>query len=773
MTAYGEPIETVRRTLRAALDLRGEHRTWLLDDGRSDEMRALAEEMGCRYLRRLNNHGAKAGNVNHALTIAKGDYFCIFDADFVPHADFLEHTLPFFVDETVAFVQTPQTYGNLHNMISRGAGYMQTVFYKYVQPGRNHFNAAFCVGTNVVFRRAAVHEIGGIHADSKSEDVWTSLRLHERGWRSVYLAKTLAVGDAPDTVEAYTKQQLRWATGGFEIMIKANPFSRRRSLTPDQRIMYGITATHYLTGIAPGILLLVPPMEVFFDLHPVDLTVGFWQWLLVYAGFYVMQILLAFCTLGSFRWEVLMLAAVSFPIYVRALVNAVLGREQQWHVTGATTRASSPFNFMIPQVLMFVFLLLTAAVGVWQNWTHSTVTLGTAWNLTNTFILGAFMVVAWREAHRVRRGLPVATRRAVAPAHPTAAPAPVASRVGGPAGAGPDAAGRGGGPGRGLGGQPGHPHRRQPDRARPGRRRALDGRAPTDTRAPPTQRSTPMSWRNRIRLVAGLVVVLLVVATLTLVVNQRARQAFSMNARVVADQYHVGSDYGGVVVQQYVEIGDDVRAGDKLFTISSLGLQKDLTNGLDPVSTEAYVIDRDRGLVTYRATVDGTVTTLNALEGSFVGGGDDMAEITAGGTQYVTAEFTLPPKDYARIVTGGDAQIELPNRETVPGSISRVSVETTGGIANTTVEVAAPALQGSRARRVQPAGIARGGDPDPRGRGGAGRTHGHAHGVPAPRRGPLMRTRTGRGAARRPGAGRLLLEPGGGPAGAIAGRGRR
>ena len=86
VTAYGEPIKTVRRTLRAALDLRGEHRTWLLDDGRSDEMRALAEEMGCRYLRRLNNHGAKAGNVNHALTIAKGDYFCIFDADFVPHA---------------------------------------------------------------------------------------------------------------------------------------------------------------------------------------------------------------------------------------------------------------------------------------------------------------------------------------------------------------------------------------------------------------------------------------------------------------------------------------------------------------------------------------------------------------------------------------------------------------------------------------------------------------------------------------------------------------
>jgi cellulose synthase (UDP-forming) len=49
--------------------------------------------------------------------------------------------VPFFVNSNVAFVQTPQTYGNLINMVSRGAGYMQAVFYKFIQPGRNHFNA--------------------------------------------------------------------------------------------------------------------------------------------------------------------------------------------------------------------------------------------------------------------------------------------------------------------------------------------------------------------------------------------------------------------------------------------------------------------------------------------------------------------------------------------------------------------------------------------------------------------------------------------------------
>lgn len=402
ITVYGEEIAKIRTTATAAMAIKGKHRTWILDDGRSDEVKALADELGCHYVRRLSNNGAKAGNINYALSIAKGDFFCVFDADFVPDPDFLVETVPFFVDPIVAFVQTPQSYGNLVNMVSRGAGYMQTVFYKFIQPGRNHFNAAFCVGTNVIFRRAAINDVGGIYTDSKSEDVWTSLRLHERGWKTVYIPRTLAIGDAPETIEAYTKQQLRWATGGFEILLTHNPLSPRRKLTTDQRIMYLVTATHYLTGIAPGLLLLVPPLEIFFDLRPVNLSIDVMTWLLFYAGFYLMQVLLAFYTLGSFRWEVLMLAAVSFPIYIKAFINAFVGKEQKWHVTGNTAKASSPFNFMIPQVLVFVFLLLTSVVAIWRDLDNSQLTLATAWNVTNTFILGGFMIVACREAWRIK-----------------------------------------------------------------------------------------------------------------------------------------------------------------------------------------------------------------------------------------------------------------------------------------------------------------------------------------------------------------------------------
>ncbi len=210
----------------------------------------------------------------------------------------------------------------------------------------------------------------------------------------------------PETVEAYTKQQLRWATGGFEIMLTHNPLSRKRKLTMDQRLQYLVTSTFYLTGIAPPLLLiLVPPLQIYFNLTPMNLTITPpLQWLLYYAGFYVMQVLVAFYTLGSFRWQVLLLAAVSFPIYTRALVNAITKKDQKWHVTGGQKGAyRSPFAFMMPQVLFFQFLLITTVVGLWKDLGNGYFSLAVAWNATNTLILGSFVVTAWKEGRLARK----------------------------------------------------------------------------------------------------------------------------------------------------------------------------------------------------------------------------------------------------------------------------------------------------------------------------------------------------------------------------------
>lgn len=129
---YGEPVDEIRQTAVAAKSLYGKHKTYILDDGKSDEVKDMAKTIGVNYIRRPTNEHAKAGNINYTLSQTDGDYFVIFDADFVADPHFLTETVPFFEDELMAFVQTPQFYSNQVNFVSTGAGFMQHIFYALV-----------------------------------------------------------------------------------------------------------------------------------------------------------------------------------------------------------------------------------------------------------------------------------------------------------------------------------------------------------------------------------------------------------------------------------------------------------------------------------------------------------------------------------------------------------------------------------------------------------------------------------------------------------------
>lgn len=399
---YGEPIEEIRQTATAARDVYGRHTTYILDDGKSDEVKAMAEDLNVEYIRRPINDHAKAGNINYALTQTKGEYFLILDADFVAQPHILYETLPFFENDNLAFVQTPQFYDNQNNFVSSAAGFMQTVFYSLIQSGKNRFNAAFCVGTNVVFRRSAVDAIGGIYEKSKSEDIWSSLKLHEKGYDSIYIPTVLAIGKTPETLKAYSKQQLRWATGSFEIFLKHNPLFARK-LTIDQRLQYLATTSYYFIGFSVLLLLLLPPLQIFFNLSPIATNIPVWQWALLYSGFYVSQLVLAFYTMGGFKVKTLMLANASFPIYIKAFFNALTGRDEGWQATNAVAKYDSPFNYVRMQVYVFVFLLLTSIVGTAKTLYTDEFSIALVWNIINTVVFGYFAYVARQEARILKQ----------------------------------------------------------------------------------------------------------------------------------------------------------------------------------------------------------------------------------------------------------------------------------------------------------------------------------------------------------------------------------
>ncbi len=403
ITTYQEDPAIIEATARAARDLRGRHGTYLLDDGEDPRVEEIAERLGIHYVTREEKTGAKAGNVNNALRLTDADFTLMLDADFVAAPEFLEETLPFFVHDDVAFVQAPQVYGNAHNFISRGSAYMQGVFYTLTQPGKNKFNSAFCVGTNAVFRRAALEDIGGMYEGSQSEDIWTSLFVHERGWRSIFVPMTLAVGRTPETIEAFVRQQVRWAVGGFEIFLRRNPFSPRRRLTTDQRLQYFMTVTFYFSGVVPLGLILLPPLQIYLNITPVSLEVPLLEWILFYCGFYLLQIGLALHVMGSFRWETLLISTATFPMYTKAFLLALAGRKPAWTSTGAVGEVASPFNFIKVQLVFLVFLAATTVVGFLKaDWTAE-YSVALVWNIINTLTLGAFALMAAREHVRLKR----------------------------------------------------------------------------------------------------------------------------------------------------------------------------------------------------------------------------------------------------------------------------------------------------------------------------------------------------------------------------------
>ena len=184
---------------------------------------------------------------------------------------------------------------------------------------------------------------------------------------------------------------------------------------------------------------------------------------------------------------------------------------------------------------MFTFLLLTSVVAVWRDIGHSQLTLATVWNITNTVILGVFVVAGLREHRRLLHPSPdvaPTSRQATARTRATVSARTAVARPPAPA-----------------------PSRRSPPRPGAVVRQRLARLAHLELWSP------LMTWSNRFRLYGGLILVIALVAGLTLVFNQRRSQALSLTAHVVADQVTVGAQFGGVVVDQKVTAGDGRRQG--------------------------------------------------------------------------------------------------------------------------------------------------------------------------------------------------------------------
>ena len=193
LTTYDEEVDVVAPSIAAAKAMRvpeGVHLgIHICDDGDRPEMAALAAREDVGYFRRDGNRGFKAGNLRNALFRSDGDFVMICDADTRVLPSFLENTLGYFRDPTVAWVQTPHWFYDipegtpwedwLERRLGRRARILAPLarrvtgleavgtdpfrsdamlFFDVIQRRRNRHGASFCCGAGSIHRRDAVFQ---------------------------------------------------------------------------------------------------------------------------------------------------------------------------------------------------------------------------------------------------------------------------------------------------------------------------------------------------------------------------------------------------------------------------------------------------------------------------------------------------------------------------------------------------------------------------------------------------------------------------------------
>jgi cellulose synthase (UDP-forming) len=412
---YDEPIDVVEPTVAGAASLHGaDVRVWLLDDGRRSEMERLASRYRVGYLTREENVGAKAGNLNNALGLTSAPYVAVLDCDHVPRPEFLARTTGYLEDFGVAFVQTPQYYANGESgPIAAAAAAQQNLFFGPIARGKDGLDAIFCCGTNVVFRRSALEEVGGFSEDSVTEDFELSVRLHEAGWRSVYVPEVLACGLGPEDMASYVSQQQRWARG----CLGAIPLVLRSRLPWRTRLQYLLSSTYFLSGLTLLIYMSLPVIRILTGAQPLAAATAD-QFLLHFAPYYVGALAtVALAGYGTYTYEAFALAAGSFWIHVQAAFNSLLRRPARFVVTPKHGTIARQPRAVAPALLAVAVLIGTALYGLSRS--HGAATLN---NVAFASLHATVLLTAAIPALRLRPsapllpdpprpGPPVATRR--------------------------------------------------------------------------------------------------------------------------------------------------------------------------------------------------------------------------------------------------------------------------------------------------------------------------------------------------------------------------
>ena len=404
VASFNEDVAMLEDTIVSVTNLEyANKKIYILDDSTNENLqkgaRALAEKYGCNYVHRINRRGYKAGAINDLLKVVKDKYLAIFDADQKPVYNFLKETIPLLEeDEKLAFVQTPQFYANSAcSPVAKGAYFQQVIFYEYICEGKSTSNAMFCCGSNVALRTESLRDVGGFDETSVTEDFATGLRLHMRGWKSLYYNKVFIYGLGPETLAGYFTQQMRWAMGTMGVFKKLiTAFLRNPgALSSGQWWEYLLSSSYYFIGWANLIFMVSPVAYILFGIRPLVAEPIFY--FAAFVPYFFSSLFVFYRSMGIRGYKASDLTRgqtigfICFWVLIVSSVVAMSGKKRPFAVTPKGIQGKLPIRYLTPQLMMLTLSLIAVAVGLYRvvATTDFVMLINIFWVAYHSFLLGS------------------------------------------------------------------------------------------------------------------------------------------------------------------------------------------------------------------------------------------------------------------------------------------------------------------------------------------------------------------------------------------------
>ena len=368
---YNEPLELLKKTIVASKNLnypKDKFKVYVCDDGKRNELKELCKLYDVNYITRNDNKGAKAGNINNAINIISGDLFAVLDADMIPKKEFLNRTVGYFSNKNTAFVQTPQVYYNqdmYQYNLSKNIPNEQDFFMRNIEEARASINAVLHVGTNAVFNRQYVLNIGGYPTCSITEDMAVGMLLQANGHDSVFINEELVLGLSATTFSELVKQRDRWCRGNLQVIKKFNIFFNK-GLTLSQKIAYFDGVIYWLSSIQKLIYILSPIIYLLTSNLIIDAPVE--NLLTMFIPFLLGQLLI-FKILSpktrSLKWshyyEIAMAPHISLSV-----LKELLALKINFNVTSKDITSNKKyfqFKIAVPHILIAITTIISWIIG--------------------------------------------------------------------------------------------------------------------------------------------------------------------------------------------------------------------------------------------------------------------------------------------------------------------------------------------------------------------------------------------------------------------------